>query len=196
MNETNETPLSEQEETPTSEVLGTSDSAEQSKRTEQSDHTEQSKNAEPSEQTDPIAQLSADLKDVQDKYLRLYSDFDNFRKRNLKERLELIKTASETVILSVLPTLDDFDRALPLVQDEATKSGIELICNKLKTALETQGLKAMETKGVAFDADLHEAIAQTPVNDEAQKGTVIDEIQRGYYLNDKVIRHAKVIVGA
>jgi molecular chaperone GrpE len=157
-----------------------------------------SETTEPSEPADekiaPIDQLTTDLKEANDKYLRLYSDFDNFRKRNLKERLELIKTASESVILSLLPILDDFDRALPSIQDEAIKAGIELIYSKFKTTLENQGLKAMETKDVAFDADLHEAIAQTPSNDDAQKGLVIDEIQRGYYLNDKVIRHAKVIV--
>jgi len=172
MNETNETP------------------------TRPADAPDVSENAGQPENIDPLDQLAADLKDAQDKYLRLYSDFDNFRKRNLKERVELIKTASESVILSLLPALDDFDRALPSIQDEATKSGIELIYTKLKSILENQGLKAMDTKGVAFDAELHEAIAQTATNDETQKGLVIDEIQRGYYLNDKVIRHAKVIVGA
>ena len=155
--------------------------------------------AEPSEATpedsDSFSQLEIDLKEANDKYLRLYSDFDNFRKRSLKERLDLIKTASESVILSLLPVLDDFDRALPAISDEATKSGVELIYNKLKTILEAQGLKAMETQNIAFDAELHEAIAQTSTNDKTQKGLIIDEIQRGYYLNDKVIRHAKVIVG-
>jgi molecular chaperone GrpE len=150
---------------------------------------------EQSEKTDPIDQLTTDLKEVNDKYLRLYSDFDNFRKRTQKERFELIKSASESVILSLLPILDDFDRALPSISDEATKSGIELIYTKLKTTLESQGLKMMETKGVAFDAELHDAIAQTPTGNEVEKGLIIDEIQRGYYLYDKVIRHAKVIVG-
>jgi len=147
------------------------------------------------EKIDPINQLETDLSEAQDKYLRLYSDFDNFRKRSQKERLDLIKFASESVILSLLPVLDDFDRALPEISDETTKSGIELIVAKLKTSLESQGLKIMETIGAAFDAELHEAVAQTPVNDSKEKGKIIDEIQRGYYLNDKVIRHAKVIVG-
>jgi molecular chaperone GrpE len=174
MIEANETLSTEQDETLSSEVPEIS---------------------EETEKTDPIDQLTTDLKEAHDKYLRLYSDFDNFRKRNQKERLEMIKSASESVILSLLPILDDFDRALPSIQDETTKSGIELIYGKLKTTLETQGLKEMETKGIAFDADLHEAIAQTPTNDEAEKGLIIDQIQRGYYLYDKVIRHAKVIVG-
>jgi len=147
------------------------------------------------EKIDPVDQLATDLKESQDKYLRLYSDFDNFRKRSQKERLDLIKSASESAILSLLPVLDDFDRALPAISDETTKSGVELIHTKLKTILENQGLAVMETKGVAFDADLHEAVAQTPVNNKKEKGLIIDEIQRGYYLHDKVLRHAKVIVG-
>ncbi|MDR0437776.1 MAG: nucleotide exchange factor GrpE [Bacteroidales bacterium] len=160
-----------------------------------SEISETSEFAEQTEKIDPFDQLTTDLKEAHDKYLRLYSDFDNFRKRSQKERLELIKSASESVILSLLPILDDFDRAIPAISDESTKSGVELIYGKLKTTLEAQGLKAMDTKGVAFDADLHDAIAQTPTNDETQKGLIIDEVQRGYYLNDKVIRHAKVIVG-
>jgi molecular chaperone GrpE len=158
------------------------------------DISESSEIPEETEKIDPIDQLSTDLKESQEKYLRLYSDFDNFRKRSQKERLELILSASESVILSLLPILDDFDRALPEISDETTKSGVELIVTKLKTSLENQGLKTMETIGTPFDPELHEAVAQTPVNDK-EKGKIIDEIQRGYYLNDKVIRHAKVIVG-
>ena len=157
--------------------------------------TETPETTEETDKVDPINQLEIDLKESQDKFLRLYSDFDNFRKRNQKERIELIKFASESVILSLLPVLDDFDRAIPAISDETTKAGVELIHTKLTSILESQGLKLMETIGVAFDADLHEAIAQTPTNDKASKGIIIDEIQRGYYLHDKVIRHAKVIVG-
>jgi molecular chaperone GrpE len=143
----------------------------------------------------PSNQLEIDLSEAQDRYLRLSAEFDNFRKRNQKDRFELIKSASESVILSLLPILDDFDRALSEISDETTKSGVELIFTKLKNVLENQGLKTMETQGVEFNPDLHEAVAQTPVNDEKEKGLIINEIQRGYYLNDKVIRHAKVIVG-
>lgn len=180
MSELNETLQTEQDETLSSD---------------NSEISETSELADQSEKIDPFDQLATDLKEAQDKYLRLYSDFENFRKRNQKERLELIKSASESVILSLLPILDDFDRALPVILDESTKSGIELIYSKLKTTLEAQGLKVMDTKGIAFDANLHDAIAQTPTNDETQKGLIIEEIQRGYYLYDKVIRHAKVIVG-
>jgi molecular chaperone GrpE len=151
--------------------------------------------SENTEKIDPIHQLEIDLSESKDKYLRLSAEFDNFRKRTQKERFELIKSASESVILSLLPVLDDFDRALPSISDETTKSGVELIYAKLKSTLESEGLKVMETQNAVFDADLHEAIAQTPVNDENEKGKIIDEIQRGYYLGDKVIRHAKVIVG-
>ena len=179
MSETNETLNTEHEEAALSEDVETAETAAQ---------------PEEVEKIDPFDQLTLDLKETQDKYLRLYSEFDNFRKRNLKERLDLIKSASESIILSLLPTLDDFERALPAISDETTKSGVELIYNKLKTTLESHGLKSMETQGIAFDADLHEAVAQIPANDKKQKGMIVDEIQRGYYLSDKVIRHAKVIV--
>ena len=183
MSEPNETPHTEQDAT----LLPNDREA-----TETPENTEQPE--QPEEPIDPIDQLNNELKEAQDKYLRLYSDFDNFRKRSQKERLEWIKTASETVILSLLPILDDFDRALPAITDEATKAGVELIYTKLKAALEAHGLKAMEVADAAFDADLHEAVAQMPAANQSQQGKIIDEIQRGYHLNDKVIRHAKVAV--
>jgi len=161
-----------------------------------SDSPENPETSENKESVDPVEQLSTQLEEEKDKYLRLYSDFENFRKRVQKERSDLIMSASESVILSLLSVLDDFDRALPTISDESTKSGVDLIYSKLKTILESKGLKLMETKGASFDPDLHEAVAQMPVNDEKEKGQIIEEIQRGYYLNDKVIRYAKVIVGA
>jgi len=161
-----------------------------------SNNSESPEIPENTEETNSVSQLTIQLEQERDKYLRLYSDFENFRKRVQKERSELILSASESVILSLLPILDDFDRALPAISDETIKSGIELIYSKLKSTLENKGLKTMETKGVLFDADLHEAVAQMPVNNEKEKGQIIEEIQRGYYLNDKVIRHAKVIVGS
>jgi len=180
MSKTDEKLLPEQEENISSET---------------SEDTENKASSEEEvEDIDPIAKLHAELKDINDKYLRLYSEFDNFRRRSMKERLDLIKTASESVILSLLPVLDDLERALSSIQDETTKSGFELIHNKLKTTLESQGLKAMETKDVAFDAELHEAVAQTPAENKAKKGMIVDEVQRGYHLYDKVIRHAKVVV--
>lgn len=152
-----------------------------------------------SEEDDKIQQLENQLKESNDKYLRLVAEFDNFRKRNAKERIELIKSAGEDIIRSLLDVVDDSERAtkqletsedLPLI-----KEGISLVFNKLKSTLQNKGLKAMESKGADFDTELHEAITEIPAPSEELKGKVIDEVQKGYYLNDKIIRHAKVIVG-
>jgi molecular chaperone GrpE len=148
-------------------------------------------------ETDALKNEVAELKD---KYLRLYSEFDNFRKRTSKERIDLIKTANEEVVKALLSTLDDFERALKaLGDDESTKAareGIEIIYHKLFKTLESKGLKAMVSLGAAFDVELHEAITQIPAPSEDMKGKVLDEIEKGYYLNDKVIRFAKVVTGA
>src|ERR1043165_467191 len=142
-------------------------------------------------------ELKKQLAELNDKYMRLFADFDNFRKRNLKERSELVKTASSEVVISLLPVLDDFQRALK--QMEATMDpmteGVKLIYQKLVSILESKGLKAMNSIGEAFNAELHEAITEVSVEDENMKGNVVDKIERGYYLNDKIIRHAKVVVG-
>jgi molecular chaperone GrpE len=146
-----------------------------------------------------IAKLELQLSEANDKYLRLYSDFDNYKKRINRERIELIKSASQDVMASILPILDDMERAIKAMNDaknvEAVKEGIQLVYQKMKSITEGKGLKAMETIGKDFDADLHDAIANVPAPDEKQKGKVIEEIEKGYYLNDKVIRHAKVMVG-
>lgn len=152
-----------------------------------------------SEEDDKMQQLENQLKESNDKYLRLVAEFDNFRKRNAKERIELTKSAGEDIIRSLLDVVDDSERAakqletsedLPLI-----KEGINLVFNKLKNTLQNKGLKAMESKGEEFDTELHEAITEIPAPSEELKGKVIDEVQKGYYLNDKIIRHAKVIVG-
>jgi molecular chaperone GrpE len=147
---------------------------------------------------DKVMDLGNKLAETNDKYLRLYSEFDNYRKRTAKERIELSKTASEDMIVNLLPVLDDFDRALKAIeindQTKALHEGVNLIYSKLQTILTQKGLKAMESIGNAFDADLHEAIAQIPAQDEENKGKVFDEVVKGYYLYDKVIRHAKVVV--
>jgi len=136
---------------------------------------------------------------LNDKYLRLYSEFDNYRKRTNKEKIDLIATASAGVLKDLVTVLDDFDRAIAnndKVEDpEALKSGFKLIHNKLKTMLDSKGLKQMHAKGEAFDPELHEAIANIPAPSEKLKGKVIEDVERGYYLNDKVIRYAKVVVG-
>ena len=143
-------------------------------------------------------QLKKQLGELNDKYLRIYSEFDNFRKRTLKEKSELIKTASEDVLKAVLPIIDDFERAIKAnekISDVTTiKEGIHLIYNKLKNNIHQKGLVPIESIGKDFNADTMEAITHIPAVDESQKGKVIDEIEKGYLLGDKVIRFAKVIV--
>lgn len=148
----------------------------------------------------PEEKLQAEVAEAKDKYLRLYSEFENFRRRNAKERIDLIKTASADLMSELLPTVDDFDRAKQANEKqedvEAIKEGFDLIHNKLIKTLEAKGLKLMETeKGTPFDADVHEAVTQFP-GDEDMKGKIIDTVEKGYYLGDKVIRYAKVVIGA
>ncbi|MEO6148824.1 MAG: nucleotide exchange factor GrpE [Mucilaginibacter sp.] len=144
--------------------------------------------------------LKEELSQANDKYLRLYAEFDNFRRRTQKERVELLQTAGKEVIVSLLPVLDDFERAFKSM-DQATdvvavKAGVELIYSKLHNILEQKGLKPMEALGEPFDADLHEAITNIPAPSDELKGKVVDQMEKGYYLGDKVVRFAKVIVGA
>ena len=137
--------------------------------------------------------------ELNDKFLRLYSEFDNYRKRTNKEKLELISTASAGVIKDLVAVLDDFERAIAnneTVEDTTSlKEGFQLIYNKLKSTLETKGLKAMVSKGEVFDSELHEAIANIPAPSDDLKGKIVDDVEKGYYIHDKVIRYAKVVVG-
>ena len=146
-----------------------------------------------------IEDLKNKLEESNDKYLRLYSEFDNYRRRTIKERLELSKTASEDVIVDLLPVLDDFERAIKSSAEsadcEAVKEGVNLIYNKMKSGLEKKGLKPIEAIGKDFDTDFHEAITQIPAPTDEEKGKIIDEIEKGYLLNDKVIRFSKVVIG-
>lgn len=149
-------------------------------------------------ETETLA-LQKEIEELKDKYLRLVADFDNFRKRNAKERLELIQTASKDVLTSLLPVLDDCERAekqLDNAQDtQALKEGISLVFNKLKNTLHARGLKPMDSKGSDFNPEFHEAITEIPAPTDDLKGKVMDEVEKGYYLNDKIIRFAKVVVG-
>lgn len=146
---------------------------------------------------DPATRELAELKD---KYLRLYADFENFRRRTAKEKLDLIANANEGLLQALIPVVDDFERAMQSIENTddvtALKEGVLLIYNKLYKTLEGKGLKPMTAKGEPFNADLHESVTQFPAPSDDLKGKVIDEIEKGYYLNDKVIRFAKVIVGA
>ena len=157
---------------------------------------------EPETEEAPLSELDkmmADLADQKDKYLRLMAEFENFKRRTAKERVDLIQTAGKDVIVSLLDVMDDCDRAekqLNGLDDIAVqKEGIQLVFNKIRTTLHAKGLKAMESIDQAFDVALHEAITEVPATDASKKGKVIDEVTKGYYLNDKIIRFAKVVVG-
>ena len=145
------------------------------------------------------SELEAKYADVNDKYIRLFSEFDNYRKRAAKERAELFKTASEDIIKKMLPILDDFERALQTMEKSDNKAdfeGVTLIYNKLKTMLNQNGLEEIHAMDSEFVTDEHEALTSTPAPDESKKGKVLDVIQKGYKLNGKVIRYARVVVGS
>ena len=139
------------------------------------------------------------LEEQKDKYLRLSAEFDNYRKRTLKEKAELILNGGEKSLGSILPVVDDFERAIKTMETatdvNAVKEGVELIYNKFMAVLAQNGVKVIETKDQPLDTDFHEAIAVIPAPSEAQKGKILDCVQTGYTLNDKVLRHAKVVVG-
>ncbi|MCX6287404.1 MAG: nucleotide exchange factor GrpE [Bacteroidetes bacterium] len=144
--------------------------------------------------------LSEKLDELNDRYLRLYSDFDNYRRRTLKDIGDIRKNASEDLVVKLLPVLDDFERAIKAFNStenaQALKEGILLIFNKFMTTLTIQGLEQMKTIGEKFDTDFHEAITNIPVSNEEMKNKVVDEIEKGYLLYGKVIRYAKVVVGS
>ena len=150
-------------------------------------------------QTDKLVELEQMLKDEKDKYLRLYAEFDNYRRRTAKEKLELFETAAEKVIKNLLPVLDDFERAIAEMQknnDDEMAKGVSLIYDKFKKTLEKEGLKDIEVnKGDSFDPDIHEAIAQVPVQDEDMKDKIVDIVEKGYKLGPKNIRFPKVVTG-
>ncbi len=146
-----------------------------------------------------IAELSASLDASNDKYLRLSAEFDNFRKRTLKEKMDLMKNASESVMVSFLPVIDDVERAMKAIEHsdnlETTKEGIGLIYNKFKDFTKQNGVVEMEAQGLVLNTDHHEAITKIPAPTEDLKGKIVDVVQKGYLLNDKVIRYAKVVIG-
>jgi len=156
--------------------------------------------AEETPQTDELAEAQAEIARLKDQYLRQVAEFDNYRKRTLKEKSELILNGGEKTITALLPVLDDLQRALANAEKstdyDTLKSGLDLIAKKLLEILGKQGLKAIDTTNADFDTDYHEAVAMVPTEDSKQKGKVIDCVETGYTLNDKVIRHAKVAVGA
>ena len=148
---------------------------------------------------DASEKMAAELAEWRDKYVRLSAEFDNYRKRTLKEKMDLMSSAGEDVIKSLLPVMDDLERALAATEKAsdvaAVREGVVLISNKLRDTLRGRGLAEIEAVGQELDTDFHEAVAKIPAQDETQKGRIIDVVQKGYKLNDKVIRHSKVVVG-
>ena len=172
--------------------------SEETENVESSEASENSENPENVE-VDPIEKAQAEIEELKDKYLRSVAEFDNYRKRTLKEKAELILNGGEKAVSAILPIIDDMERAIEngaKTDDPAVlREGMELIYNKMMKALEGLGVKKIETDGADFNTDIHEAVAMVPGMDDDKKGKVIDCLQAGYQLNDKVIRHAKVAVG-
>jgi molecular chaperone GrpE len=160
---------------------------------------EQETNSAPAKETNPEDSAVVKLAEMQDRYLRLSAEFDNYRKRTLREKIELTKHASEDILISIVPVMDDFERALKLMESStdivAMKAGIDLIYAKFGDFLKQNGIKEIESLHKEFNVDLHDAVSKTPVQDENLKGKVVDVLQKGYFLHGKVMRFSKVVVG-
>lgn len=165
----------------------------------ESQNAEEEQPAKEETPEDKIAALQAELEKSQKEYLFLMAEFDNYRKRTVKEKAELIKNGGEKAMLGLLPVIDDFERAIDAIDKssdvDSLKEGVDLIYNKFMKYLESQQVKPMESTGTVFDADIYEAVTTFPAPDESMKGKVIDTVQKGYTINEKVLRHAKVVVG-
>lgn len=161
--------------------------------------TAQTENAPETTEEDELTKAKRELAEWKDKYMRLFAEFDNFRKRNAKERIELISTAAGDILKEMLPVIDDFDRAIKAnetLEDVAIiKEGFTLIHNKMYKKLESKGLKPIDATGKPFDTDFHEAITSIPAPSEDLKGKVVDEVEKGYLLHEKVLRFSKVVIG-
>lgn len=188
-------------ETDTTDKNGSQEAASDTDSANESaaDSQDKAEPAEEEEEKDPLEEALAQVETLKDKYLRSVAEFDNYRKRTLKEKTELILNGSEKAVQAVLPVVDDMERAISNAAKSddiaALKEGVELIYQKLSKVLEGLGVKKIETKGADFDTDYHEAVAMVPGMGDDKKGKVLDCVQTGYTLNDKVIRHAKVAVG-
>lgn len=201
-NLTNEEKL-KQEEIPAEETSNAEATASNSARDEEADTENKNVESEPNEesQTDPLEEAKIEIGELKDKYIRLYAEFENYRRRTAKEKLDLISTATSGLLKSLLPVVDDFERAIASFEAlkspemDAFKEGVELIYSKLMRTLENEGLKVMEIENSEFNSDFHESVAQFPASNEEQKGKIVEVLEKGYFLNDKVIRYAKVVVG-
>ena len=182
---------------------GTASQAQPQAENQTESQTEPSEQTQSESQENPLekelAELKAKYQELNDSYLRSRAEFENYRKRTLAEKAELIKNGGEKTLCAILPVVDDFERGLQAMENvsdvASLKEGMTLVYNKMQTFLSQSGVKAIEAVGQEFNTDEHEAITMIPAPDESQKGKVIDCIQKGYYLNEKVIRFAKVVVG-
>ena len=195
--------MENQEELPDTEDLV--DSTEQSAAEKTAAYNSSETDELTAEADNQNGKANAQVAELKDKYLRLYSDFENFRRRSSKEKLDYLKSASEELMVTLLPVLDDIERAMKFAGDgasgEATgqqsvREGLQIVYNRLYKTLEQKGLKPMDAEGQPFNADFHEAITQIPAPSPEWKGKVVDEVEKGYFLNDKVIRFAKVVIGS
>jgi len=179
----------------------TVENAEQQKepRAEEQKDKKKAKKSAKEKKADELEELGTKLQDISDKYVRLSAEFDNYRKRTLKEKMELTKSAGEKVLINILPVIDNFERALKSIDDakdiEAIKEGVHLIYNNFNDFVTQNGVKEIEAVNHEFDTDIHEAITKIPAPSEELKGKVVDCVEKGYFLNDKVIRFAKVVIG-
>lgn len=172
--------------------------AENANGKEEPKHTKKARvrrSAQHDDNSEKLQELGEKLAEANDKYVRMYSEYENYRKRTNMEKADLIINGAKDTIKAILPIVDDMERALQAMADgDNAKEGVQLIYNKMMNILTQKGLKPIEAKGQKFDENLHEAVTQFPAADESQKGTVIDVVEKGYFLNDKVLRYAKVVV--
>ena len=184
---------------PIDEKKGADSKEQEQEATADSTQNQEGNEDEATETEDKKPTIEEEMSLLRDKYVRLHAEFDNFRKRNAKERVDLINTASRDVILDLLPVIDDFDRAIHANETnddiKAVKEGLNLIQQKMFRTLEGKGIKAMDSVGKKFDTDHHEAITQIPAPSKKLRGKVVDVVEKGYFLNDTVLRYAKVVVG-
>ncbi|MCF8221667.1 MAG: nucleotide exchange factor GrpE [Bacteroidales bacterium] len=187
----------EQEDKTKEETAGKEET--KSKKHKAKEDTAEDQEKKPDSTDEKENSTEAKLAEFQDRYLRLSAEFDNYRKRTLKERMELTKSAGESLLVNLLPVMDDFDRAIQLMESSADvkgmQEGLKLIYGKMKDFLKQNGIKEIDALNKEFDTDLHEAVTKIPAPEEKMKGKVVDVVQKGYYLNDKIIRYSKVVVG-
>ncbi|MFA8434435.1 MAG: nucleotide exchange factor GrpE [Marinifilaceae bacterium] len=199
-NKPNNEELEEQEvKAPVNETQEEKEEKQEQENKEEKSSKKKAKKSAKESKDEEIQQLGQKLQELNDKYMRLSAEFDNYRKRTLKEKMELTKSAGEKILINILPVLDNFERALQSMEEakeiEGFKEGVDLIYSNFKDFVNQNGVKEIEAINQEFDTDIHEAITKIPAPSEDLKGKVVDCIEKGYYLNDKVIRFSKVVIG-